>query len=49
MDEQATFANHWAHTGISRPTSMALSIRWTQFACPCTGGFSPNGRVHGPE
>jgi len=49
MDEQVTFVNHWVHTGISRPTSTALSIKWTQFACHCTNGFFQNGRVYGPE
>jgi hypothetical protein len=48
-DEQATFANRWVPTGISRLTSMALSIRWTPFACLYTNGFSPNGCVRGPE
>ena len=28
---------------------MALSIKWTPFACPYTNGFSPNGCVRGPE
>jgi len=48
-DERATFANRWVPTGISRLTSMALSIRWTPFACLYTNGFSPNGCVRGPE
>lgn len=45
--ELAISANPSAHTDISKPTSMDLSTKWIQCACPCINVYSLNGRSYG--